>query len=145
MINSLLWASLGTLGFGLVFNANKNKLLYILIGGFLNYLTYALIYKLTSNIFYSSLFSACITYLYSSLMARVTKSPAIIYILTGLIPIVPGGALFYTMQNFVLGNENLAIKYASIAAQVILGTASGIALFSVTINLIKDLKHNFNH
>ena len=36
----LLWAMLGTLGFGIIFNVNKDKLLPVMIGGFLNYLAY---------------------------------------------------------------------------------------------------------
>ncbi len=140
MIEGLLWASLGTLGFGLVFNANKNKWFYILISGFLNYLAYALTYKLSNNIFLSSFVCAAITYLYSVIMARVSKCPSVIYVLTGLIPSVPGSYLFYTMQNVVLGNTDSALLYANITAQVILGIASGIALFSVFFNLFKQIK-----
>lgn len=141
MIEGLLWASLGTLGFGLIFNANKNKLFYILISGFLNYFAYALTYKLSYNIFLSSFISAAVTYIYSVIMARVSKCPSVIYVLTGLIPIVPGSHLFYTMQNLVLGNNILASKYAMTTAEVILGIASGIALFSVLFHLYKDIKN----
>ena len=141
MIENLLWASLGTLGFGLVFNANKNKLIYILIGGFLNYFIYAFTYKLSSNIFLSSFLCAAVTYIYSVIMARVSKCPSVIYVLTGLIPSVPGSHLFYTMQNLVIGNIDVALSYAKITVEVILGIASGIALFSVFFNLYKDIRN----
>lgn len=42
----LLWAMLGTLGFGIIFNVNKDKLLPVMIGGFLNYLAYYITFKL---------------------------------------------------------------------------------------------------
>lgn len=141
MIEGLLWASLGTLGFGLIFNANKNKLIYILISGFLNYFAYALTYQLSHNLFLASFICAAITYIYSVIMARVSKCPSVIYVLTGLIPSVPGSYLFYTMQNIVLGNQSLASKYALITTEVILGIASGIALFSMLFNLYKDIKN----
>lgn len=140
MIEGLLWASLGTLGFGLVFHAKKNKYLFILISGFLNYLAYALIYKWTNNIFLSSFVCAAVTYIYSVVMARINKCPSVIYVLTGLIPSVPGSHLFYTMQNLVLGNTKLALQYAITTTEVILGIASGIALFSVFFSLYKDIK-----
>lgn len=140
MIEGLLWASFGTLGFGLIFNANKNKLFYILISGFLNYFAYAFTYKLSHNIFLSSFISAAVTYIYSVIMARVSKCPSVIYVLTGLIPIVPGSPLFYMMQNLVLGNTNLALEYATTTMEVVLGIASGIALFSVLFNLYKDIR-----
>ena len=140
MIEGLLWASLGTLGFGLVFHAKKNRYFFILIGGFLNYLAYAFIYKWTNNIFLSSFVCAAVTYMYSVVMARINKCPSVIYVLTGLIPSVPGSHLFYTMHNLVLGNTKLALQYAITTTEVILGIASGIALFSVLFSLYKDIK-----
>ncbi len=141
MIEGLIWASLGTLGFGFIFNANKNKFVYIFLGGFLNYLIYALTYKFSNNVFLSSFLCAAMTYIYSVIMARVSKCPSVIYVLTGLIPIVPGSYLFYTMHNIVLGNNALAKQYAMTTTEVILGIASGIALFSVLFHLYKDIKN----
>ena len=60
----LLWAMLGTLGFGIIFNVNKDKLLPVMIGGFLNYLAYYITFKLTNNIFLSSALCAVTTSLY---------------------------------------------------------------------------------
>lgn len=139
LLSSCIYASLGTLGFGLVFNANKKKLIYIFIGGFLNIFFYEITLYFTKNIFLSSLVCASITYIYSTVMAYFTKSPSIIYILTGLIPSVPGSSLFYMMQNIVLTNNTLSIVYAKEVVLTILGIACGIALFSVVVNLYKDL------
>lgn len=137
---NLLYATLGTLGFGILFNANKNKLIYIMIGGFLNYFAYMITYNLTNNIFLSSGVCAIVTSLYSEAFAIILKCPSTIFILTGLIPSVPGSSLFYTMQNLVLGNEKEALHQGIITIEVILGIVSGILFASVFEMILKELK-----
>ena len=41
---------------------------------------------------------------YSEVMARVRKCPAIGYLVLGLIPLIPGASLYYTMNYAVRGN-----------------------------------------
>lgn len=137
---NLLYATLGTLGFGILFNANKNKLIYIMIGGFLNYFAYMITYNLTNNIFLSSGVCAIVTSLYSEAFAIILKCPSTIFILTGLIPSVPGSSLFYTMQNLVLSNEKEALHQGIITIEVILGIVSGILFASVFEMILKELK-----
>ncbi len=139
-MTNLLYAALGTLGFGILFNANKNKLIYIMIGGFLNYLGYMLIFNLTNNIFLSSGVCAIVTSIYSEVLAIILKCPSTIFILTGLIPSVPGSSLFYTMQNLVLGNEKEALNQGIITVEVILGIVAGILFASVFEMILKELK-----
>lgn len=141
----LLCAALGTLGFGLIFNANKNKLVYIMIGGFMNYLAYMLTYELTKNIFLASGVCAVVTSLYSEILAIILKCPSTIFILTGLIPSVPGSSLFYTMQNLVLGNSSEALNQGIITMEVTLGIVSGIlfaSVFSAIFNIKRKKKSN---
>ena len=138
MIN-LLYASIGSLGFGMIFKANKNKYLYIAIGGLLNYLAYYLSYKYTKNIFLSSAFCAVITKFYANVMAILLKCPTTIFTLTGLIPIVPGGSLFYMMQNLVLKNTKEALKQGIITSEVILGIVSGMLFASSILAIIRTI------
>lgn len=139
MIN-LIWATLGALGFGLIFNVKKNKLIYVMIGGFINYLAYMLTYNFTNNIFLSSAICAVMTSLYSEIMAILLKCPATIFILTGLIPSVPGSSLFYTMQNLVLKNSSESLKQGIITIEVILGIVAGMLFASVIMAFINAKK-----
>jgi len=136
----LLYAAIGTLGFGILFNANKSKLFYIMIGGFFNYLGYILTFNLTQNIFLASGICAMVTSVYSNVLAKVLKCPSTIFILTGLIPSVPGSSLFYTMQNIVLGNSKAALEQGIITIEVILGIVSGILFASVFDVLLKEIE-----
>ncbi len=142
MIN-LLYAALGTLGFGILFNANKNKLIYVMIGGFINYLAYIITYNLTNNVFLSSGVCAIATSTYSNVLAKILKCPSTIFVLTGLIPSVPGSSLFYTMQNIVLGNSKIALKHGIITMEVILGIVSGILFVSVFDVILKEIEKTY--
>ena len=55
MIIKLLSASIGALGFGLLFNTKKSRLPFVFLGGFINIVSYEITYKYTNNIFLSSL------------------------------------------------------------------------------------------
>ena len=141
----LLWAMLGTLGFGIIFNVNKDKLLPVMIGGFLNYLAYYITFKLTNNIFLSSALCAVTTSLYSELLALFLRCPTTIFLLTGLIPSVPGSSLFYMMQNLVLNNSKEALNQGIITIEVILGIVSGMLFASVIMAIINANKKKRNY
>ena len=143
MIN-LLYASIGSLGFGMIFKANKNKYTYIAFGGLLNYLAYYLSYKHTNNIFISAAVCAVVTRIYANIMAIILKCPTTIFTLTGLIPIVPGGSLFYMMQNLVLKNTSEALNQGIITSEVILGIVSGMLFASSLITIISAIKKKLN-
>lgn len=132
----IIYAALGTLGFGMLFNANKNKLLYIVLGGILNYIAYFITFEMTKSDFLASVFCAFIISCYAFVMSRLIKCPSSIFIITGLIPSVPGGTLFYTMQNLVMGDLALANKYGITTIEVILGIVSGMLLWSAVSSLI---------
>lgn len=40
----------------------------------------------------------------AEIFARLKKSPITVYIIAGIIPLVPGGTIYYAMKSFVLGN-----------------------------------------
>lgn len=143
----LLWAMLGSLGFGIIFNVNRNKLFPVMIGGFLNYFVYYIILRITNNIFLSAAFCAIVTSLYSECLALMLKCPTTIFILTGLIPSVPGSSLFYTMQNLVLKNTNEALKQGIITIEIILGIVSGMLFASAVMVILntKKKKRNYIH
>ena len=71
--------------------------------------------------------------------AVVFKKPATVYIVPGIIPLVPGGGMYETMLMAVLGNAESAsatgFKTVSAAAAIAVGIAlaSGVARFITTI------------
>ncbi|MGL4989830.1 MAG: threonine/serine exporter family protein [Sarcina sp.] len=134
MMNDLIQiisSTLGTLGFAIFFNTKKNRLIPATIGGVLTIVVYLICYNHTKNIFLSNLVGAVAITIYSEIFARYLKCPTTVLLFSGVIPLVPGGSLFYTMNSAVLGEKAEFYFHASQTMQVALGLAVGILLTTV--------------
>ncbi|PWJ42983.1 uncharacterized membrane protein YjjB (DUF3815 family) [Sediminitomix flava] len=96
---------IGAFGFGVIFNIKKEYLLYAGLGGFVGWLVFELMLGSDYNISVSLFFASCIVTVYSEYMARRLKVPATIIIICGIIPLVPGGAMYYTTLEAINGDE----------------------------------------
>ena len=124
--------------YALMFNTNKKHLLYIGLCGLGTYAVYYITLKYLNSIFWAAFISAAFTALFSEIMARVRKAPAIIFLLAGIVPTVPGGALYYTMRYMVLGNLDGAFEKFSITVKIGLGIAGGIVAISIAFGVFMD-------
>ena len=108
MINGFM-AVFASLGFALLFNVRGDKLFAAaLIGGIGGVLYDLLIFFHCSN--YFSLFFACVAIsILSELFARILKCPVTTFLICALIPLVPGGGMYYTMLEIVQNNIDGAI------------------------------------
>ena len=67
-------------------------------------------------------------------MARVLKTPTTTFIITGLIPLIPGGSLYYTMTNAFSGNLQTFIEKGLYTLGLAGALAAGII---VTLGIAK--------
>jgi len=118
-IIQVLTASLGAAGFGLLFNVHGKKLLWIAGGGGLGWLVYLAAEAMGSGLFWG-LFLATVTVVtLSEVLSRVLKSPVILFLVPMLIPLVPGGGLYYMMDALIRGDSaGLPARLESVAVQV---------------------------
>ena len=95
---------LGSLGFGVLFHLRGKKLIIASLGGFLSWSVFlALAGLITSEAIRYFLASATVT-VYAEVFARVLKTPTTTFLVVSLIPLIPGGALYYTM-NYALNEQ----------------------------------------
>ncbi|WP_242852552.1 threonine/serine exporter family protein [Acetobacterium bakii] len=134
-----LYAFGGSFAFALVFNIPKNKLLFSAIGGFLGQLTYVLFqFIIASDVALYFLATITISF-YAEMMARVTKTPTTLYLAVALIPLVPGGGVYYTMLYLLGGSIDLGITTGLHTLGISGALAMGIVLVSSSINLIRKV------
>lgn len=134
-----LYAFGGAFAFALVFNIPKNKLLFSAIGGLLGQLTYVL-FQLIISSDVALYFLATITIsFYAEIMARVTKTPTTLYLAVALIPLVPGGGVYYTMLYLLGGSIDLGITTGLHTLGISGALAMGIVLVSSSVNLIRKI------
>ena len=134
----LIVAAITSASFALMFNTDKKHIVYIGLCGLGTYAIYYLTANLFDSLFWAAFISASFTALFSEITARVRKAPAIIFLLTGIVPTVPGGGLYYTMQNMILGNMSKALSYLVETLEVGLGIAGGIVTISIIYGIIMD-------
>ena len=72
----------------------------------------------------------------SYLFAKRYKTPIIIFTVSGIIPLVPGGLAYYSMKNLVENNYNLAARYATQVLMFAGAIALGLILAEVMNQLI---------
>ena len=113
----LIFAGIGgTLGFSLIFRMRKKLIVWSLLGAALTLGVYVLCLATMQHAFFQNLFPALAGALFAEVTAKLTKSPATQYLACAIIPLVPGGGLYYTMYHFVTGDMEIAVE-RSVALQ----------------------------
>ena len=79
-----------------------------------------------------------VTALYAELFARLKRAPTIVFVLTGIVPTVPGGSLYRGMRDLLLKNVNGAIDNFTATLEVGSGIAGGIVTVSIIFSIIVD-------
>ncbi len=88
------------------------------------------------------LIAAIVVALLAELFARLHKAPATIFLTIGIIPLVPGGGLYYTMEALLDGNISRftaqGLKTVAFAGAI----AVGCSLVSSVVRMISQAKQN---
>ncbi len=124
----ILTAGLGTFGFSIVFNAQKNKWGWLFIGGLLSWVSYLLFLHAFQHVYLSAFLAAGLTAFYSECMARLCRTPATVFSVITTVPLIPGAGLYRAMdalmdgriQDFQTGGMDTLLFAASMSAGIIL-------------------------
>ena len=93
----LLMATLGALGFSLIFNVRGRQLFFTTLGGFLAWSSYLLLEPTGLGDVGRYLIASILVTIYAEICARRRKAPATVFLMSGVIPLVPGSRLYSTM------------------------------------------------
>ena len=127
----IISGAIGTLGFCLFFKIRRDKLIYGCIGGLLTSLFFCICSDLGLSVLMRNLIPTIVGTLYAEVIARIVKAPTIVFLIPAVIPLTPGGTLYYTMSAIVEGDMVKAQKQGEITLLVALGIAVGIVFISV--------------
>lgn len=134
------FAFFATLGFGILFNIKGKKLFYAGLGGGLSWFVSLICQDFGFNINASFFISSIIFSLYSEVMARILKTPVTTLIICALIPLVPGGGMYYTMYEAINGNILESIKLGLNTLSSAGSLALGILFVSTITRLFMSAK-----
>lgn len=118
----LIYAFFATLFFSIIFNLKGKNIIYASLCGAIGWFTFLLCkefrYPMTTSFFIAAI---TIT-IYSELAAKILKTTVTTTLIPALIPLVPGGGIYYTMY-YLVTSEFLASR------------AKGIETLSLTVAL----------
>ena len=123
----LLTAFFGSMGFSLLFGLRKRHLFAASLGGLLVWGLYLLADSRLHSLSFSNLLASAFAVLYAEFLARRLKCPATLFVLPGIVPLVPGGSLYYAMSYAVRRDMELASEYGTATLQTALAIAAGIS------------------
>jgi len=94
---------IGTMGFSIIFNVPRKELVCCGIGGAIGWIIYQIITGATSDGLLATFFAAMAVCSVARIWSLRRKMPVMLYMIPGIIPLVPGAGIYYTMFNAVTG------------------------------------------
>jgi uncharacterized membrane protein YjjB (DUF3815 family) len=134
-----LMGGIGSMGFAMLFNIRKGKLLWIALGGTLSWAVYLIFNVIGGNIFIALLCGTSAAALASELLARAVKAPVITLEVPMLIPLIPGGDLYYMMSHLVRSETEQFGHSAQLVMTEAGAIALGIICVASAVNILTSL------
>lgn len=141
-----LFAAMATCGFSIFFNAPKKLLLPSSVVGGVGWIIYLVMSVHFDNPLVYAFTAAIFIAVSSEIFARLLKQPAIVIIIPGILPLVPGISLYNTVLYTIQKKYELAASTGTRAIIISIGISLGIlvvASLSRMFNIYK-LKKAFS-
>lgn len=141
----ILMGTLGTLGFNILFHIRGRKLLFATLGGLISWSVFLGLEPALPSEALRYLISAATITVYGEVLARLEKTPTTTFLVPALIPLIPGSALYYTM-NYALNEQwGRFAEQAFYTLQLALSLAVGIIAVTTTVRLFTALLKKAHH
>lgn len=150
----ILMGTLGTLGFNISFNIRGKKLVFATLGGTISWAVFLALEPLWPGEALRYFIATATITVYGELLARVMKTPTTTFLVPSIIPLIPGSALYYTM-NYALNKQWQQFAHqAFYTLQLALSLAVGIIAVTTAVRLITALtrrirsaeqSHHYHH
>ena len=125
----VIGAFLAVVSLATVLNVPKCYLVYDGIAAAAGWLVYILAMKYGIAETITMFISTVVIALMSHIFARMFKAPVTVFLVPGILPIVPGVGMYRIMYYLVIGNNEVAMRYLSQTLQ--LAGMIALAIFTV--------------
>ena len=140
MIEQLITSFIATAGFGLLFNVPKEMVLRCGLSGMIGWIFYFYLVEMGVDSVAASGTASILIGVIGQLFARRYKTPVIIFNVTGIIPLVPGGIAYDAMRHFVVNDYSVALPLAAKAFLISGAIAVGLVLSEMINQIIARIR-----
>lgn len=140
MLAQAITSFISSVAFGFIFNIPKNSLIKCGLIGMVSWVLYYGLYSNHVNVIFATFVGAFTVAIISQIFARVYKTPMIVFSVSGIIPLVPGGIAYDAMRHFVTNDYNVAIELAAKAFMLSGAIAFGLTISEVLNQLYRRIR-----
>lgn len=137
LLIEFLFAFLGTLGFALIFNVPLRHIPVASFVGGAGWVVYQIAVAAGCGVAISCFFGACTVGLTSDIASRICKEAATIFVIPGVLPLVPGAGTYYTMLAIINGNLDQAADKGIETLAMAGAIALGLLVMGTVIQIIR--------
>lgn len=131
VIKQFSFSFLSTIGFSIIFNVPKGLIAKSGFIGGIGWVVYYISGLFLYNNIISTFLAAITVGILGELFARHFKKPATVFMIPGIIPLVPGAGMYYTMLALV--EENLYVAATKGTETLFIAAAISIGVIFSTI------------
>ncbi len=139
-IAQFVYAFISTAGFAVFFNIPRDSIVKSSLGGAISWIIYIVSIDFFSSSIAGALFASISVGLLGEFMAKRFKKPATVFIIPGIVPLVPGAGMYYTMLAIIDKNFASAAELGTEAIFIAITIAIGIIVSSSFIRVIFNQK-----
>lgn len=140
-----IMGAFGSLGFALLFRVRGRFLIFAFLGGLLSWGTYCIAGLFVGHEALQYLIATTVLTLYSEAFARILRCPSTILLVTGWIPLIPGGALYNSISALVQSNMSLFVDRILHTFLLMIAMSAGMLLGMTLVHLITPLRPHPKH
>ena len=134
-----LYSLIASIAFGVQFNIKLRHMIMAGIGGTLTQFIFIAFELSGTAEMLCYFFSAAAVSVYSEIMARRLHVPVNMYLVIGIIPLVPGGYMYNTMITLIGGDTNMFFDMFLTAVGIAGSIAMGVFAVSSLVRLYRVL------
>ena len=131
MILSIFSAFVSTIGFAVIFHTQRKHLLTCGLVGAIGWAIYLFIDKLSLNSILATFLASLAVTSVSYLLSKNRKTPITVFLISGIIPLVPGVSLYRTMYSLLQSDYASAVDSAALTFQLAGVIAGAIVIISL--------------
>ncbi|TQQ83972.1 threonine/serine exporter [Peptacetobacter hominis] len=136
LFSHFIFAALATAGFAVFFNVPLKLLFPSGVVGGIGWIIYIVVMNITSNTSLSGFIAAAAVSIMSEILARKLYQPAILFVISGILPLIPGIGLYNTMLAIIQSDYTTAMEKGANAFLLSCAIALGVLVISALVRTV---------